>query len=175
MCICWRQFSVCRSSSILGQRLCPDRRHHTIYLLPLTFDEEPIPPEVLEPLRDFAEIFFGMPVKVAKVKNLKGRVTDRLNYGVYQVHAGNVLDAMHDLIPSGAFCTAGVTLCDLYPRESWNFVFGLANLSGRCGVYSLARYLSNFGDNRTTVIDIKRWVQNTLSDSFLTLDQALRL
>ena len=141
---------------VSGPRSWPHRRHDTIYLLPLTFDEEPIPVEVLEPLREFAEIFFGMNVKVMKVQNWKGKVSDRLNDGVYQVNAGNVLEAMHDHIPSGAFCTAGVTMCDLYPRESWNFVFGLANLSGRCGVYSLARYLSNFGDNRTTVIDIER-------------------
>ena len=111
---------------------------------------------MLQPLRDFAETFFGMSVKLEKVKNLKGRVTDRLNYGVYQAHAGNVLDVMSDHIPSGAFCTAGITMCDLYPRESWNFVFGLAKLSGRCGVYSLARYLSNFGDSRTTKIDLHK-------------------
>ena len=136
--------------------LRPDRRHNTIFLLPLTFDEDPIPPDVLKPLRDFAEIFFGMPVKLKNVTNMKGRVADRLNYGVYQVHAGNVLDGMHDLIPPGAFCTAGITTCDLYPKESWNFVFGLAKLSGRCGVYSLARYLSNFGDNRTTTINLEK-------------------
>lgn len=145
-----------RKYTTAGHRLCPDRRHNTIFLLPLTFDEDPVPPEVLEPLRDFAETFFGMPVKLEKVKNLKGRVTDRLNYGVYQAHAGNVLDVMSDHIPSGAFCTAGITMCDLYPRESWNFVFGLAKLSGRCGVYSLARYLSNFGDSRTTKIDLHK-------------------
>jgi archaemetzincin len=29
---------------------------------------------------------------------------------------------------------------DLYPAESWNFVFGYASLSERVGVYSFARY-----------------------------------
>ena len=143
----------------IGHMARPTRRQNTISLLPLTFDEDPIPKEVLKPLRDYAEIFFGMPVKLMKVTNMKGRVTGRLNDGVYQVHAGEVLDVMHDLIPSGAFCTAGITMCDLYPRESWNFVFGLAKLSGRCGVYSLARYLSNFGDSRTTTIDLERLYQ----------------
>ena len=112
----------------------PTRRENTIFLLPLTFDEDPIPKEVLKPLSDYAEIFFGMPVKLMEITNMKGRVTDHLNYGVYQVNAEEVLDVMHDLIPSGAFCTAGITMCDLYPREAWNFVFGMAKLSGRCGV-----------------------------------------
>jgi len=33
---------------------------------------------------------------------------------------------------------------DLYPRPSWNLVFGLANLSQRTGVFSFVRYDPSF-------------------------------
>ena len=44
------------------------------------------------------------------------------------------------LVPKDAYCMLSVTMEDLYPRESWNFVFGLANFSSRTGVFSFVRY-----------------------------------
>lgn len=79
-----------------------------------------------------------------------------MNDGVYQAHAGEILSKMDSERPRDAFCLAGVTLTDLYPRDEWNFVFGLATSSGYCGVYSLARYLSNFGSGPFSQIDLKR-------------------
>jgi len=35
-------------------------------------------------------------------------------------------------------------MTDLYPRDSWNFVFGLASLRERIGVFSFARYEESF-------------------------------
>ena len=35
---------------------------------------------------------------------------------------------------------------DIYPRPSWNFVFGLANLTARTGVFSFIRYDPRFWD-----------------------------
>lgn len=134
----------------------PFSRVRTIYLFPLSFMEDEVPQEIMEPLQAYAEIFFQMPVKVMKAKNLKDKVQDRINGSVYQVDAGKILEVMQPLIPSDAFCVAGITMCDLYPRESWNFVFGLANLGGKRGVYSLARYLSNFGENQNTVYNPDR-------------------
>ena len=37
-----------------------------------------------------------------------------------------------------------VTLEDLYPHPDWNFVFGLAHLESRTGVFSFVRYDPNF-------------------------------
>ena len=47
-------------------------------------------------------------------------------------------------MPADAFCVSGITMCDLYPRDDWNFVFGLARLGDGVGVYSLARYTPGF-------------------------------
>ena len=40
-----------------------------------------------------------------------------------------------------------VTMHDIYPRPSWNFVFGLANFSARTGVFSFKRYDPAFQDH----------------------------
>ena len=36
---------------------------------------------------------------------------------------------------------------DIYPRESWNFVYGLADNLARAGVFSFARNDPNFYKN----------------------------
>ena len=136
----------------------PNGRRTTIYLLPLLFMEEPIPQEILDPLCTFAQIFFQMPVKAMETQNLSKKATNRINdmSNVYQVNARDVLALIRPMVPADAFCVAGITMCDLYPQESWNFVFGLADLAGNCGVYSLARYLKNFGKFQKTVYDPER-------------------
>nr|XP_022328287.1 archaemetzincin-2-like isoform X2 [Crassostrea virginica] len=129
----------------------PGCHRKILYLIPLIFEEEPVPANILRSLSEYAAIFFGLPVKIGKKRNMFKDVPNRINEHThnFQVDASAVLDKME--VPSDAFCVAGITLCDLYPQPSWNFVFGLANMSKSCGVYSLARYLSNFGYTRNTV------------------------
>lgn len=136
----------------------PFGRRTTIYLIPLAFNEDSIPKEILDPIKAFAAVFFQIPVKVMGTKKFNKEVPNRINENsnTYQVDAGKVLEIMKPLVPSDAFCVAGITMCDLYPTESWNFVFGLANLAGNCGIYSLARYLSNFGKTQTTIYEPTR-------------------
>ena len=45
-----------------------------------------------------------------------------------------------------AYATLGITMDDLYPDPSWNFVFGQASLHEGVGVYSFARYDPRFND-----------------------------
>lgn len=129
----------------------PTYRKKFIYLTPLIFDEEPVPKSILESLSIYAAIFFDVPIKIGKKKNMLKDVPNRINEDskTFQVDASAVLDKME--VPSDAFCVAGITMCDLYPKPSWNFVFGQAQLANSCGVYSLARYLSNFGSSQNTV------------------------
>jgi archaemetzincin len=42
--------------------------------------------------------------------------------------------------PADAFCVMAITMEDLYPDPSWNFVFGQASMRERVGVFSFARY-----------------------------------
>ncbi len=131
---------------LLRSRNVPDKHRHTIYILPLTFFEDAVPSEILEALRQFASIFFGLPVKIAEPTSFHDGIASRTNEFTHkkQVHAQEILAKMIQILPEDAYCLAAVTLCDLYPRDSWNFVFGLANLSNRVGVYSLCRHIPSF-------------------------------
>jgi archaemetzincin len=53
---------------------------------------------------------------------------------------GDVLKWLNGRLPGAAFCILAITMEDLYPEPSWNFVFGQASLTERVGVYSFARY-----------------------------------
>jgi len=57
-----------------------------------------------------------------------------------QLHVPGIFTFMKNVIPDDAYCVLGVTMVDLYPKESWNFVFGRALLQDRIGVFSFARY-----------------------------------
>ncbi len=52
----------------------------------------------------------------------------------------------HRFLPSDAYAMICILHDDLYPRDSWNYVFGLADLTGRTGVFSFARYNPVFFD-----------------------------
>jgi archaemetzincin len=53
-------------------------------------------------------------------------------------------DVLLPRLPSDAVCYLGITMADLYPAPSWNFVFGEASFNRRVGVYSLVRYTNRF-------------------------------
>lgn len=53
-------------------------------------------------------------------------------------------------LPPDAVCYLAVTNVDLYPDDSWNFVFGQATLFKRVGVYSLIRYFPKFWGEEET-------------------------
>lgn len=42
---------------------------------------------------------------------------------------GDLLRFLCNRKPKDAFCIVGITMIDLYPKDSWNFVFGQASLS----------------------------------------------
>ncbi len=47
-------------------------------------------------------------------------------------------------LPEDAYCMIAVTWSDLYPDDTYNFVFGLARLTARVGVFSFARLHPDF-------------------------------
>ena len=120
----------------------PDARRRIIYLQPLgAFPKEQSPS--LEKLREYAAAFFQMEVKsLAPVSVGFGGFTSRTNSvtGGRQVLTADVLRWLKGKLPANAFCLLAITMEDLYPEPSWNFVFGQASLTERVGVYSFARY-----------------------------------
>jgi archaemetzincin len=120
----------------------PDKNRRKIYLQPLgEFPKGQIP--LAETLRAYAAANFAMPVDVLPALSLSEfRITTRINRFTRnrQILTGDVLAILKKNIPADAFCVLAITMEDLYPDPSWNFVFGQASLRERVGVYSFARY-----------------------------------
>ena len=103
---------------------------------------------LLERIRGFTSVFFDTPTEIAQAIELPSRGSRRRTDGPRpwtQYRTRHLLNrVLPPLLPKHAVCLLGVTMSDLYPEESWNFVFGEATLEERIGVYSLARYQPGF-------------------------------
>lgn len=116
---------------------CPTVSQGKIYIQPL---DSQIDSEMLCFLQAFAIAFFH-PATIAVLPALELeelRVASRMN-GCRQYHAGQIIERLKSRLPRDAFCLVGITMEDLYPRDSWNFVYGLA--SSNTGVFSFCRYV----------------------------------
>jgi archaemetzincin len=124
----------------------PDQRRSRLYLQPLgTFNERD--GVSLDQLRRFAAAFFMMDVVVLPACDVgQDHITSRRNPWTDQVQllTTDVLNLLAARLPKDAFALLGITMTDLYPEPSWNFVFGQASLRDRVGVYSFARYDPRF-------------------------------
>jgi archaemetzincin len=124
----------------------PDKQRRIIYLQPLgAFPRQQSPS--LEELRDYANAFFQMEVKTLEPLSVDaGRFTSRTNSITRrrQILTEDVLHWLKAKLPADAFCLVAITMEDLYPEPSWNFVFGQSSLTERVGVYSFARYDPGF-------------------------------
>jgi archaemetzincin len=134
----------------------PNSTHNKIYLQPLgQFPKEPN--DLLANLREYASAFFCMDVMVLPPLDLKVRdFTSRINQHTHkrQLLTTDILNFLTQVRPSDAFCILAITMEDLYPEPSWNFVFGQAVIDGGVGVYSFARYDPLFyGQKRTSDYD----------------------
>ena len=137
-----------------------DGERQVIYLLPILNQEvesgsasEDTTHRFLQLLKTYTEVFFLglevylLPIISSKVMGCKTRLHEVIR-GVKreQILAGDVMAYIEGNMPRDAYCMVGVTMCDLYPEESWNFVFGMASLQKRSGVFSFARYHPKFFD-----------------------------
>lgn len=120
----------------------PGQNQHVIYLQPLG-DFMPLQSPSNDKLREFAAAFFAMEVKVLPpVKIDRSTFVTRRNpiTNNPQILTGDVLDFLKARISADAFCILAITMEDLSPEPSWNFVFGQASVREHVGVYSFARY-----------------------------------
>jgi len=119
----------------------PGKIRNKIYLQPLgKFPNGQIP--LVERLKEYAVAYFDMEVNVPPCLALSDSITSRINPFTHnrQILTGDVLAILKKKVPRDAFCVLAITMEDLYPDPSWNFVFGQASLRERVGVYSFARY-----------------------------------
>ena len=118
----------------------PDSQRKVIYLLPVGAFPATAPP--LAQLANVVQAFFMLEVKTLPAVQVAD-VTARTRINEYtrkrQLFAPEVLGWLTTRLPDDAFGLVAVTMEDLYPASSWNFVFGMASLKERVGVQSLAR------------------------------------
>jgi archaemetzincin len=125
--------------------MAPDDLRRTLALAPLGMAAHMT--SWKEILREGLEAFYSLssllirPILLSEV-----RARSRINEGTgkRQFHSQDILDFLKQRLPADAFAIAAITSEDLYPDESWNFVFGQASLRDRVGVFSFARYDPRF-------------------------------
>ncbi|MHC4133926.1 MAG: archaemetzincin [Planctomycetota bacterium] len=105
----------------------------------------PIQQGVFDKTVAFARLWFDLDVSVVEGKPLPKSGWHRQRAWGKQYETRYFLDHLlpHHM-PKGAVCFFAVTIADLYPERSWNYVFGEASLRKRVGVWSLARYFPQF-------------------------------
>ncbi|XP_029977569.1 archaemetzincin-2 [Sphaeramia orbicularis] len=131
-------------------RKTPSTSQNTIYIQTIgSFGEAGAQTDqYVEWLRAYCQAFFyGLTVKLLPAVTVaETGCSFRLNSNSYnlQILTGDLLRFLGNRKPKDAFCIVGITMIDLYPKDSWNFVFGQASLSMGMGVFSFARYDDNF-------------------------------
>lgn len=139
----------------------PERR--TIYIQPVgNFTAEQKRAVALS--ADYMRAFYSLPVKLnpemplGKVPADKQRKIEYKNN--LQIRTAYFLDdVLPRILPKDAAALIAFTSYDLYPGDTWAFVFGQAMLSERVGVYSLYR-LSDIAFQRNN--DKDRLLHRTL-------------
>ncbi len=100
--------------------------------------------KIVELTSAYLQDFFGL--KTVIMKGIHDSVVPaqsrRYDSSHEQLHAAYLLDSiLYKNIAPDATVTIALTNCDIYPQESWNYVFGLAYPSKRISVSSMFRYI----------------------------------
>jgi archaemetzincin len=111
----------------------------------------------------FLGLYFQLPVKVleplADSVVPAGHQRNHPRWGMRQLHSVYILDeVLRPRLPADAAALIAFTAIDLYPEESWNFVFGQASLQHRVGVWSIYRK----GDPDASPLEFRRVLARTL-------------
>ena len=132
---------------VTGDPVRPTERRRTLVLQPIGPWSERHR-RVLEALVEFMSIFFGTPARLAADLPLPPtgfRTWDTGSGPKPQYQTGVLLDkVLAPRLPDDAVACLGVTMADLFPSPSWNYVFGEASFERRVGIYSLVRYTPEF-------------------------------
>jgi archaemetzincin len=120
----------------------PTSGRSVIYLLPIG-DFTPLQERAMQLTQHYLEIFFQQKTVLLKAVSdqtipasaMRQREEDNI-----QLLAPYVLDSLlNNKTPADGIALMGISAKDLYPKESWNYVFGLASYVKRIGVSSIYR------------------------------------
>lgn len=128
----------------------PTAERRSIYIQPIG-KFTPEQRSVIETTARYMKAFFNLPIKSLPERPL-GKVPKELYRDRYpnnrQIRTEYFLDdVLPGILPKDAAALICFTNYDLYPGDTWNFVFGQANLVSRVGVWSLWQ-LERDGDRK---------------------------
>lgn len=137
---------------IASQPTLPTDDRKTIYILPIgkfTRSQK----DVIAASAEYMRAYYSLPVKLMPEKPLGVVPKDKQRESGYpkrtQIRASHFLDTvLPPLLPTDAAALIAFTNHDLYPSDTWAFVFGMATFNKRVGVWSLYR-LGEKVDNST--------------------------
>jgi len=119
----------------------PTAERNKIYIQPLgdfTDDET----KVVRLTADYLRAFYNLPVVLRDAEHVKDLPSDsqRIRYpGILQIKTSYFFNLLPSMLPDDAAALICFTNYDLYPEDTWNYVFGQASLENRVGVWSLWR------------------------------------
>ena len=120
----------------------PTAERKTIYILPIgNFSQEQM--KVIRLTADYMRAFFDLPV-VLQDRRVLGKVPKDLERVQYpnnrQIRTTYFVDQLlPTILPDDAAALLCFTNYDVYPGDTWNYVFGQASFEKRVGVWSLWR------------------------------------
>lgn len=121
-------------------------------------------------VRDFLSRYFCCEVRlmpslpVSVVPDTAQRIHPHT--GRLQLNAQVILDdVLPGHVPEDAAALLALTTTDLWPGRNWNFVFGLASLDARVGVWSTARFAESAPDSSDTSDDSVQFLRRLLRTS----------
>lgn len=120
----------------------PNSERNIIYLRPIgkfnSFQSKQI-----SLLKEYIAIFYNLKTVVLP-PNESSIVPDyyqRFNGWNQQLHAGYIIDSvLIKQIPKNAIALMAISELDIYPKDDWNYVFGLGSYRNKVGVTSIYRF-----------------------------------
>ncbi|MFM7022317.1 MAG: archaemetzincin [Flavobacteriales bacterium] len=123
----------------------PNAEKNKIYIRPVG-DFLPEEFKIVEYTAAYLQDFFGLPTVLMDQihDSVVPPASRRILASFEQLHAAYVLDSiLYPQVPEDAIVVIGITNKDLYPQDSWAFVFGLAYPTKRISVSSMFRYVED--------------------------------
>jgi len=115
----------------------------------------------------FAGLYFQLPTRIDKSLPLPEKGWSRQGEAggrkwIQYKTAYFLNELLPKQIPEDAYAYLAITMADLYPDETWNYVFGQASLHRRVGVFSLSRYFPEFDGQKSTTKTEQRALLRTM-------------
>lgn len=135
-----------------------------IYLLPIG-DFSTIQYRIIDYTAEYLKIYFNLEVKILKTISddiIPDKDRRMREDSSEQLRSTYILDkVLKKRIPSDAIVLMAITSKDLYPKDSWNFVFGQASIKERVGVSSIFRYSKDVLDSTNYFICLERLIKTS--------------